>query len=58
MKNGFEIKKLNGLCLNFWPKKFSPEESKIGYINDEKVGLYIWKDDLEYSPSIRIYNNQ
>jgi hypothetical protein len=72
-KNGFGIAKFsdgsfeyseykddqtNGFCLTFWPKGLSPEESKIGFENDEEVAFSTFKDDLGDGPGIKIYNNQ
>jgi hypothetical protein len=72
-KNGFGIYKysngsswyseykdgqINGFCLTLWPKELSPEESKIGFKNDERFAFSTFKDDLGDGPGIRIYNNQ
>ena len=49
---------INGFSLSLWPKGLFPEESKIGFKNDEQVAFVPYKDDLGDGPCIRIYNNQ
>lgn len=49
---------INGFSLSLWPKGLFPEESKIGFKNDEQVAYGPCKDGLSDGLGIRIYNNQ